>query len=105
MPYTLEGAFQNMTATTISDVSKGKNLQENSTGIETFECFGSEVGEIGNELVHEEYIIDLLSLQEPGPFKIQSASYGQDKVPDIEKPIAGTKLQDLCDWVLEQGEG
>ena len=33
-----------MTATTISDVSKSKNLQENLTGIETFECFGSEVG-------------------------------------------------------------
>ena len=94
-----------MTTTTISDVSKGKNLQENSTGIETFECFGSEVGEIGNVRVHEEYIIDLLSLQDPCPFYMYSATYGQDEVPYIEEPIAGTKLQNLCDWVLEQGEG
>ena len=57
-----------MTATTISDVSKGKNLQENSTGIETFECFGSEVGGMRIELVHKEYIIDLLSFQDLGPF-------------------------------------
>ena len=57
-----------MTATTISDVSKSKNLQENLTGIETFECFGSEVGGMRSELVHEEYIIDSLSLQDPGSF-------------------------------------
>ena len=68
LPCTLEGAFQNITATTISDVSKGKNLQENLTGIETFECFWSEVGEMRSELVHEEDIIDLLSLNGPGPF-------------------------------------
>ena len=41
---TLEGSFENMTTTTISDASKGKNLQKNLTGIETFECFGSEGG-------------------------------------------------------------
>ena len=34
-----------------------------------------------------------------------SATYVQEKVPYIEKQIAGTKLQDLFDWVLEQGEG
>ena len=94
-----------MTATSISDVSKSKNLQENSTGIETFECFGSEVGDMRSELVHEEYIIDSLSLQDPGPFYMYSAAYGQDKVPYIEDPIAGAKLQNLFDWVLEQGEG
>ena len=49
-----------MTVTTFSDVSKGKNLQENSTGIETFECFGSEVGGMRSELVHEEYIMLLI---------------------------------------------
>lgn len=57
-----------MTAMTISDVSKGKNLQKNLTGIETFVCFGSEVGDMESKLVHEEYIIDLLSLQDPGSF-------------------------------------
>ena len=40
LPGTLEGSFQNITTATISDVSKGKNLQENLTGIETFECLG-----------------------------------------------------------------
>ena len=57
-----------MTTTTISNVSKGKNLQKSLTGIEMFECFGSEVGCVGNELVQEEYIIDSLSLQDPCPF-------------------------------------
>ena len=57
-----------MTATTISDVSKGKNLQKNLTGIEMFERFGSEVGGMRSELVHEEYIIDLLSLQDSCPY-------------------------------------
>ena len=80
-----------MTATTISDVSKGKNLQKNLTGIEMLDCFGSEVGGLRSELVHEEYIIDSLSLQDSGPFYMYSATYGQDKVPYIEEPIAGTK--------------
>ena len=57
-----------MTATTISDVSKSKNLHENLTGVETFECLGSEVEGMGSELVHEEYIIDSLSLHDPGSF-------------------------------------
>ena len=57
-----------MTATTISDVSKGKNLQKNLTDFEMFERFGSEVGGMRSELVNEEYIIDSLSLEEQGSF-------------------------------------